>query len=266
MTKMEALVADVDGTYIDTLGFIYQAHYQSTSELLAKGPLTKDIHIPFQDYADVLKDFLHISPRKRSEATLRKFFEDRPDLIAGMDFDVLYEMLLAGESQIAEKAIKPFPNLHPTLQKVGETGIKHAIWTSANRLQVVRSFGIALPEINLQELHKDTSRDGETKAAILTQAIAKTYEIPGFIIVTADDIKGKNKPDPEGFLTAMSGLGAEPATSGMLGDHAFDMQAAKTAGAAERIGITHGSHDEHVLKANGATVTIDSLEELPVLL
>ena len=263
---MQALVADVDGTYIDTLGFIYQAHYESASGLLANRPLTKDIHIPFQDYADVLKEFLHISPRKRSEATLRKFFKDRPDLIEGMDFDLLHEMLLAGESQIAEKAIKPFPDLHATLQKVGEVGIKHAIWTSANRFQVVRSFGIALPEINLQELHKDTLRDDEAKVAILTQAVAKTYGIPGFIVVTADDIKGKNKPDPEGFMIAMSGLNTEPATSGMIGDHAYDMQAGKTAGALKRIGITHGSHDELVLRANGATETIDSLKELPALL
>jgi HAD superfamily hydrolase (TIGR01549 family) len=263
---MEALVADVDGTYIDTLGFIYQAHYDAAVNFLVDKLVGMDTHITFDEYADALKKFFHFSPKKRSEETLKSFFTSNPELINGMDFEVLNDMLLASELQIAEKSIKPYPDLDPTLRRIGETGIKHAIWTSASRFQVVRSFGIALPEMGLQELHKDENRDDETKVKILTKAIAKTYGIPDFMVVTIDDTEGKDKPDPEGFKIAMAALDAEPNKSIMLGDHANDMQAAKAAGAGMRIGITHGVHDGQVLKANGATETIDSLEELSSLL
>lgn len=263
---MEALVADVDGTYIDTLGFIYQAHYTAALNFLVDKPVPEDTRISFDDYADVLKKFFHFSPKKRSEETLKSFFTSNPELIEGMDFEVLNDMLLASELQIAEKSIKPYPDLDPTLRQIGETGIKHAIWTSASRFQVVRSFGIALPEIELQELHKSKKMDDEAKVKELTKAIADTYKIPGFVVVTSDDTKGNDKPNPEGFKIAMAALDALPYRSIMLGDHANDMLAGKTAGAKKRIGITHGVHDERVLKANGATETIDSLEELPALL
>lgn len=266
MKKMEALVADVDGTYINTLGFIYEAHYNAMVQFVTDMPLPESRNVSFEDYVGVLKEFFHFKPKERSEETLKRFFENSPELIQGMDFGILHEMLLASELQIAEKAIKPYPNLHATLQRVGETGIKHAVWTSASRFQVVRSFGVALPEINLQELHKDTTRDDEARVKELTRAIAKTYGIPGFMVITIDDLSGQSKPDPEGFMIAMSGLDAHPSTSIMLGDHAYDMQAGKVAGAAKRIGITHGVHDERVLIANGATETIDSLEELSSLL
>lgn len=268
MTEMDALVADVDGTYINTLGFIYEAHYLSAKKFLESHPVPEDHNMTFEVFVDVLKEYLHVSPKKRSEEVLRKIFASNPELIEGMNFDTLFAMLLEIESEIAEESIKPYENLHPTLQKVGETGIKHAIWTSANRSQVVRSFSIALPEIELQGLHKDP-RDDDKKVDILTKAIAKTYSIPGFIIITSDDVyeaKGKNKPDPKGFGLAMERLDAQPGRSIMLGDHIADMQASESAGAAVRIGITHGSHDGEMLRAHGATAIINSLEELPALL
>jgi len=74
------------------------------------------------------------------------------------------------------------------------------------------------------------------------------------------------KPEPEFAAHAMRALGAEAATTAMVGDSPYDLAAAQNAGWAF-YGVTTGTHSEAELRAAGAThVFPDLVALMPALL
>lgn len=90
----------------------------------------------------------------------------------------------------------------------------------------------------------------------------ETHGIADYFVVlkTADD--GPSKPDPTILKDAMTELGAEPATTAMIGDTAFDMAMAKAAGA-HALGVSWGYHPRDELLAHGAQRVIDHYRQAP---
>ena len=80
---------------------------------------------------------------------------------------------------------------------------------------------------------------------------------------TAD--RHPSKPHPSMLITAMEDTFAAPENTVMIGDTAFDMEAAKAAGC-DAIGVAWGYHEESELLASGARVVARSASELEGLI
>lgn len=76
---------------------------------------------------------------------------------------------------------------------------------------------------------------------------------------TADD--GPSKPHPRVLQMAMADVGAAPAETVVVGDTAFDVQMARSAGC-DAIGVDWGYHHRDQLHAAGADLVIDQFFEL----
>jgi len=77
---------------------------------------------------------------------------------------------------------------------------------------------------------------------------------------SADDAPGK--PHPRMLELAMADVGAEPDRTVVIGDTAFDMEMARTAGAAA-LGVGWGYHPAEELTRAGAARVLGGFEELP---
>lgn len=78
---------------------------------------------------------------------------------------------------------------------------------------------------------------------------------------------GRGRPYPDLVLTALLRTGAgDVASVAVAGDTAYDMESGRRAGAALRVGVLTGTHDEATLHAAGATHVLPSVRELPGLL
>ena len=76
---------------------------------------------------------------------------------------------------------------------------------------------------------------------------------------TADD--GPGKPHPHMLEEAMTEVGADPASTVMIGDTVFDIEMARNA-QVRSIGVSWGYHDPAELLASGASGVIDEFDEL----
>ncbi|MFB1116412.1 HAD family hydrolase [Dickeya dadantii] len=84
---------------------------------------------------------------------------------------------------------------------------------------------------------------------------------PYFDLVLGADMVAHPKPHPEMGLLAMSRLGADAATTAMVGDTTHDLLMAKQAGMAA-IGVTWGIHTTDQLKAAEPQVIVDTFSEV----
>ena len=96
------------------------------------------------------------------------------------------------------------------------------------------------------------------------QAFVSRHQLGNYIqLQMGVDGSGPFKPDPALFLLACEKLGAEPATTLMVGDAAGDIEMAKNAGAAGCIGICWGQATaRHLEKAD---VAISQLDEIHIV-
>lgn len=101
------------------------------------------------------------------------------------------------------------------------------------------------------------------------RGLRKTLERHGLldrfaVLKTADD--GPSKPHPRILEDAMAEMGAMPATTVMLGDTAYDMAMARSAGA-HALGVAWGYHPQEELAEHGAgQVLQDYSEAAPAVL
>ncbi len=178
-----------------------------------------------------------------------------------MDFDKLHDMLNPVQDSIAKEHIKAYEGLSDFLHSLGEAGIALAIFTSGTPHHIVRNFGVALPELGMENAYLDPSKTDREKLSEFETGLSEVFGIPKFTVVTADDTE-KHKPEPDSLNLAMSRLGVDKSQVAILGDHKVDMQTAINAGVQNRIGITHGFDDKETLKSHGATHIANSLSDV----
>jgi phosphonatase-like hydrolase len=83
--------------------------------------------------------------------------------------------------------------------------------------------------------------------------------------VCGDDVP-HGRPAPDMILLAMRRCGvADAARIAVVGDTRLDLEAARSAGAAWRIGVLTGAHDRATLAAAPHTHLLDSVRDLPPL-
>lgn len=101
-----------------------------------------------------------------------------------------------------------------------------------------------------------------TKMRLTTERGLKYVGLADYIdaIVTIDDVVNP-KPHPEPVSMAIKLLGADPATTIMVGDSIVDMQSAKAAGTLA-IGVAWSLKGEQILKDAGADHVIHDMRDL----
>jgi phosphoglycolate phosphatase len=82
------------------------------------------------------------------------------------------------------------------------------------------------------------------------------------VLLTRDDVPHP-KPHPDHVHQALALLGCAPEHTAVVGDHTFDMEAGRAAGAGLCIGVRTGNSRDEDLLAAGADAVVDSVAELP---
>lgn len=257
----EAFLSDADGTLVDTVHLIRHGQYETSKTYLTQAGVDPSAIPSYETYEALLNQVVGGSARDTLERTVRLLYQNQLHHLDGLDFDALHEMLNPIQDKLAPEFVKPYDGLSSFLRRLGETGIKLAVFTSGTPHHVVRNFGVALPELGMVELYKDTSVGDLPKLRFFESEVQRHFAIPEFTVVTCDDVS-THKPDPASLRMAMSRLNVLPSRSAVLGDHIVDMKAGVNAGVPERIGITHGFNGDQALLDAGATRVVHSLDEL----
>lgn len=260
-----AILSDSDGTLVDTLHLIRHGLYE-TSKSYFESLGIPDQDIPaYEAFEEIANQSVGGSPRHTLETAARLLYEHQPHHIERMDFNQLEALLDPIQDAIAPEFVKPYDGLSNLLRFLGEKGIMLAIFSSGTPHQIVRNIGVALPEVGMSTLFRNTAIDSRDKLDTFTTRVKEYYGLPDFTIVTSADTN-THKPNPEGINLAMNRLGVAASESAVFGDHKVDMQAGVNAFVPQRIGVTHGFNDRVTLEEAGATFTIDSLLGLIQLL
>ena len=265
MIQAEALLSDLDGTLIDTTHLIRKGLYQTAYAYLESENVAPNDLPTYDIFEPIVQSSVGGSARETLERIVRAMYPGDESRLGAIDFNKMHDMLNPVQDKLAPDVVKPYPGLDGLLSKLGKTGMKLAIFTSGTQYHVVRNLGIALPNLGYQDLYKKPGGDNAHKLSLVSKRVSEEYNLSGLAIVTCDDVQA-TKPDPEGINLAMKLLHVSAASSIALGDHSADMQAALRAKVPTRIGITHGFDDVAILKDAGATVTVDSLNDLTALL
>lgn len=262
---LSALLADADGTLVDTAKLIRHGQYEAAKRYLIECCLPEEDIPSYETYEQHLNEVVGGSTRETFERTIRLLYGDNSPHLEKMDFDKLNATLKPIQDELAPKYVTGFPGLSELLTYISANHLPFAIFTSGSPHHVVRNFGAALPELNSMDLFKKPGDDRE-KLTKFMQRIRDYYAIEQLAIITCEDVT-HTKPHPEGLLVAAQQLGDIDVTrAAMIGDHTVDMQTAIAAKVSTRIGITHGFDDRKLLEDAGATRVIDSLSELEGIL
>jgi len=103
-----------------------------------------------------------------------------------------------------------------------------------------------------------------TKSRIQADVTLRYYKLPYDTLVGGDDVK-KRKPDPEPVIKACENLNLNAKDCIFVGDHPFDMMAAKSAGCLA-VGTLTGWGNRKNLKNAGADYIIKNLSSLKKLI
>ncbi|MBD3922667.1 pyrophosphatase PpaX [Paenibacillus sp. PR3] len=132
--------------------------------------------------------------------------------------------------RVHDEYVQAFPNVNEVLKTLHEHGIQLGVVTTKMRLTTERGLNF----VGIREYMSS--------------------------IVSIDDVKHA-KPHPEPVLRAMEELGADPATTIMVGDSAVDMESAAAAGVIP-VGVAWSLKGEQKLLASGAKHIIHDMQDL----
>lgn len=161
-----------------------------------------------------------------------KLFEVLPKLLPGVDHKEFKKYFEKTQIKNFKKYSKILPFVKTTFNFISKKGIKIGIIT--------------------------------TKSGSEALAILKGYDLPYDTLVAGNDVK-KRKPDPESVLKACKNIKVKPKDCIFVGDHPFDMKAAKSAGCSA-IGVLTGWGNRKNLKKAGAKYLIKDLKVLKKLI
>jgi HAD superfamily hydrolase (TIGR01549 family) len=161
-----------------------------------------------------------------------RLFEVIPKLLPGVDYHKFKEYFEKTQIRNFKKYSEILPFVKLTFNFVNKKGIKIGIVTTKSRSEAL--------------------------------AILKGYKLPYDTLVAGNDVKNR-KPDPESVLKACKSLKLKPKDCMFVGDHPFDMQAAKSAGCLA-VGVLTGWGNRKNLKNAGAKYLIKDLRGLKKLI
>jgi pyrophosphatase PpaX len=161
-----------------------------------------------------------------------KLSEALDRLLPNVDYEKFKKCFETTQIKNFKKFSKILPSVKTTFNLINKKGIKIGIVTTKSRIE-------ALAILNGYDLHFNT-------------------------LVSGSDVK-KRKPDPEPVLRACENLNLNPWDCIFVGDHPFDMLAAKSAGCFA-VGTLTGWGNRKNLKDAGADNIIKNLSSLKKLI
>jgi phosphoglycolate phosphatase len=211
-----AVVWDLDGTLIDSAADIARSLNRLFAELgLAPLGLDRVRGLIGEGVATLIERALAVAGKPRGE------------LPAGRD---LVARFLSLYSEDAGRSTRLYPGAREALQKLGGSGVRHAICTNKPE-QITRKI--------LSDL--DVGRHFET--------------------VIGGDTLARRKPDPLPLKAALAGLDVPSSEALMIGDSAIDVATARAAGV--MIGVVSFGYARLPVGELGADFVIDDLAALP---
>jgi len=158
--------------------------------------------------------------------------------------------------------------LHKVIPEALPFGGKFIKYFEDHQIENFKKYGKILPYVKstFKKIKKRKIKIGivTTKKSREARAILKGYKLAYDTLVGNDNVK-HIKPAPEPVLKACRKLKVKPKECVFVGDHPFDMQAAKSAGCLA-IGVLTGWGNRKNLKKAGADYVIKDLKGLIKLL
>lgn len=171
MITPEAIISDSDGTLVNTLHLIRHGQYAAfKTYFTAKEVDPADIP-DYETYEELLNQTVGGSARDTLERTVRLAFEDRPHYLEYADFDKLHDLLNPIQDKIAPEFVKAYEGLPSLLNRLGDLGVKLAIFTSGTPHHIVRNIGVSLPELGLDDLYKSTDMSDTEKLRLFEKTV-----------------------------------------------------------------------------------------------
>ena len=169
------------------------------------------------------------------------------------------------EHTIGLKLDEAIPKVIPKALPIEKEFIKYF---EDHQIENFGKYGKILPYVKstFKKIKKRKIKIGivTTKKRREAIAVLKGHKLPCDTVVGNDDVKNR-KPDSEPVLKACKHLKVKPKDCIFVGDHPFDMQAAKSAGCLA-IGVLTGWGNRKNLKKAGADYIIKDLRGLTKLL
>jgi phosphoglycolate phosphatase-like HAD superfamily hydrolase len=257
------VLADVDGTLVDSFAMIWTSHFQALVANLHTYGQGHRAPASLEQFIREVGPYFGIGPYAEMRMALEWY---APELYPrlSLDNDALVAQLEAIQDTLAPTHLKAYSGLDPFLATLAEQGVSLGIITSGLSSFLYRSFGCALPpELGIQDLYSRSDINDSKKMRVLADVMLQHYGFRKFTVVTRTDVV-LPKPDAEGALLALARLKANSDEAAMVGDHDSDIRAAVAAKITTRIGVCHPgsicSPDQ--LRTAGATSVAHSLEEV----
>lgn len=163
--------------------------------------------------------------------------ETYEQIVAGHDIPLSIDELAAEHDSVQNELthlIEPYPHTEQLLRAWKAMGIKLCLFTSGKRMMVDRNFRAA----------------GISDVDDLFDAM-----------VTADEQLAR-KPEPDAIVELLHRVSVAPEDAVVVGDHAYDIIAAKRARVGLKVGLLHGFGTSHELLTAGADFLADNLMSL----
>ena len=220
------LLLDLDGTLVDTLGYIFGCFRESVRPLVKRLPSDEEIVATFGP--SEVECIGRLLSRYERESLLNKRLSDEQVVACGVRFHELYR---AG---YASGHVRLYDGMSEVLQKSRSSGWSLGIFTGKGRISAMQT---------LEHLRLQSAFD---------------------VIVTSDDVS-RPKPAPEGVLLAARQVSTSPERTFFVGDNPADVIAANEAGATSIAALWGSFNKEQTLNAHPDYV-LSSPHELVSLL
>lgn len=219
----DAIIVDLDGTMVDTLGDFVQALQRMLGDLPA----------PYASYV-LDKDLVERCVGKGSEHLIKSVLAHIQPTQAAMENIALYESAWASYQRHYPAVNGRFSAVYP--------GVVAGLdaWHRAG-----------LPLVCV------TNKPTAFARALLADKGLASY----FGLVVGGDAVARKKPDPMPLLHACEQLGVAPARTLMVGDSSNDAQAARAAGCPVLL-VSYGYNHGEPIRTVDADAYVDSLAEL----
>ena len=240
LTDIDAVIVDLDGTMVDTLGDF----------CVALNLMLADLPAPFSD-RQVSRATVERLVGKGSEHLIKSVLEHASRALAAINFDDVTHAAKTPEAAA--------PPEHPLYPQAWALYQRHYLAVNGQHAHVYPGVLDGLAQLKARGLKLACLTNKPTAFA---QALLQDKGLAPFFEHTfGGDSFARKKPDPLPLLKTCEALGTAPARTLMVGDSSNDAQAARAAGCPVLL-VTYGYNHGQPIRAVDADGFLDSLAGL----
>lgn len=146
----------------------------------------------------------------------------------------------------------------PAFREAAERAVREIELAAARGARILPGAAEALAELRRAGVSIALITRNCRGAAEMVLRELDSYEV----LLTRDDVPDP-KPDPDHVLRSLAAMGRSADRAVVVGDHGYDMQAGRAAGARFCVAVRTGSSSDESLREAGADDVINALADLP---